>query len=198
MLDYTKYSTDQLDYFDELRRYHERNLTKTNYKAKEWITMDAELKPMFTALLIVKKIDLEIMEQTVIAKMSKYAQYAQPYKMMAEELLIIQEGSEIQSLQKQIKWLESGLRTFTYSGELTEAQIDEARDVDVKTLLESEGTRGQYLCPFHEEKTASFHVFSNNSWHCFGCQAHGQNAIDFVMKKEGLTFPKAVRSLIGE
>ena len=54
MLDYTKYSTDQLDYFDELRRYHERNLTKTNYKAKEWIKMDPTLKPAFSNILAVK------------------------------------------------------------------------------------------------------------------------------------------------
>lgn len=37
-------------------------------------------------------------------------------------------------------------------------------------------------CPFHKERTASLALYSDNSFHCFGCQAHGRGAIDFVMK----------------
>ncbi len=51
------------------------------------------------------------------------------------------------------------------------------------------------LCPFHKEKTPSFHVTPERGmFHCFGCGEHG-NAITFVMKSEGLTFPEAVRRL---
>jgi DNA primase len=51
------------------------------------------------------------------------------------------------------------------------------------------------LCPFHREKTPSFHVNpERRSYHCFGCSAHG-GAIDFVMQLEGLAFPEAVRAL---
>lgn len=51
------------------------------------------------------------------------------------------------------------------------------------------------LCPFHREKTPSFSVNPERGfYHCFGCKEHG-NAIDFVRKLEGLTFPEAVRSL---
>lgn len=45
----------------------------------------------------------------------------------------------------------------------------------------------QTLCPFHEEKTPSFFIYPDNSYHCFGCGAHG-NAIDFLMKKLGYSF----------
>lgn len=49
------------------------------------------------------------------------------------------------------------------------------------------------LCPFHQEKTPSFTVTeTRGTYHCFGCQAHG-NAIDFVMAMEGLDFTDAVR-----
>jgi hypothetical protein len=42
------------------------------------------------------------------------------------------------------------------------------------------------LCPFHSEDTASFNIFEHdNSFHCYGCQAHG-NAIDFIARTENL------------
>lgn len=51
------------------------------------------------------------------------------------------------------------------------------------------------LCPFHQEKTPSFHVNPDRGFfHCFGCKESG-SAIDFLMKEQGLTFPEAVRSL---
>lgn len=50
-------------------------------------------------------------------------------------------------------------------------------------------------CPFHQEKTASFHVVPDKGfYHCFGCAQHG-TAIDFVMAIEGLDFPRALDRL---
>jgi DNA primase len=50
-------------------------------------------------------------------------------------------------------------------------------------------------CPFHKEKTASFHVVPDRGfYHCFGCGQHG-NAIDFVMAIEGLDFGQALQRL---
>jgi len=51
------------------------------------------------------------------------------------------------------------------------------------------------LCPFHKEKTGSFHVNPDRGFfHCFGCKESG-SVIDFVMKEQGYTFPEAVRML---
>ena len=51
------------------------------------------------------------------------------------------------------------------------------------------------LCPFHKEKTPSFHVNPDRGFfHCFGCKESG-SAIDYLIKSEGYTFPEAVRSL---
>jgi len=50
-------------------------------------------------------------------------------------------------------------------------------------------------CPFHNEKTASFHVLQDRQfYHCFGCKKGG-DVIHFIMDIEGLTFPDAVHFL---
>lgn len=51
------------------------------------------------------------------------------------------------------------------------------------------------LCPFHNEKTPSFHIYpENNSFYCFGCNKGG-SVYQFVMGVENLAFPDAVRWL---
>src|SRR5512144_1619041 len=52
------------------------------------------------------------------------------------------------------------------------------------------------LCPFHGEKTPSFHVYDDH-YHCFGCGAHG-SVIDFVMQAEKVAFPEAVERLAAQ
>ncbi len=50
-------------------------------------------------------------------------------------------------------------------------------------------------CPFHEEKTPSFHVHPERKFfHCFGCGAAG-DAIAFLRQHKGLSFAEAVRQL---
>jgi DNA primase len=50
-------------------------------------------------------------------------------------------------------------------------------------------------CPFHDERTASFHVRPDEKhYHCFGCGESG-DAFDFVMQTEGLDFKAALESL---
>ena len=58
--------------------------------------------------------------------------------------------------------------------------------------LKRAGSNYQGLCPFHNEKTPSFTVFSaTQSFHCFGCGAGG-DAISFVMRSENLEYVPAV------
>jgi DNA primase len=53
-------------------------------------------------------------------------------------------------------------------------------------------------CPFHGEKTPSFHVDDRKGrYHCFGCSASGDH-FRFLMELDGLSFPEAVERLAGE
>ena len=52
------------------------------------------------------------------------------------------------------------------------------------------------LCPFHNEKTPSFHVNAElGRWHCFGQCAEGGDVFKFLQKVENLTFPEALERL---
>lgn len=61
--------------------------------------------------------------------------------------------------------------------------------------LKRQGGNYSGLCPFHAEKTPSFHIRDHGRYyHCFGCGASG-NVISFVMETRGLSFPEAVEEL---
>ena len=67
-------------------------------------------------------------------------------------------------------------------------------------LRKSNQARGDMWapCPFHQEKTASFHVDDNKGfYYCFGCQAKG-DAIGFIKETENVNFIEAVEILASE
>ncbi|CAA9229423.1 MAG: DNA primase [uncultured Acetobacteraceae bacterium] len=65
-----------------------------------------------------------------------------------------------------------------------------------KVRLARNGRQWKGCCPFHNEKTPSFYVYDDH-FHCFGCGAHG-DAITFLMRAEGASFPEAVERLASE
>ena len=74
------------------------------------------------------------------------------------------------------------------------ARIDDVVSSYV-TLRKAGGGSLKGLCPFHDEKSPSFHVTpSRGFYHCFGCQAGG-DVINFLMQIDGLSFGEAVERL---
>lgn len=75
------------------------------------------------------------------------------------------------------------------------ARVDLVDLIDARVPLKSSGSSFVARCPFHTEKSPSFHVRRDRQfYHCFGCGAHG-NAIGFLMEYERLSFPEAVEAL---
>lgn len=78
-------------------------------------------------------------------------------------------------------------------------QVKERTDivalVGEQVRLKKIGANFKGLCPFHNEKTPSFIVSPNRQmFHCFGCGKSG-DIFTWVMEKEGMTFPEALRVL---
>ncbi|GAB2747800.1 DNA primase [Nocardioides pakistanensis] len=74
------------------------------------------------------------------------------------------------------------------------ARIDEVVS-DYVTLRNAGGGSQKGLCPFHDEKSPSFHVTpARGFFHCFGC-GEGGDVIDFLMKIDGLGFAESVERL---
>ncbi len=74
------------------------------------------------------------------------------------------------------------------------APIDEVVGEYVQ-LKSAGGGQKKGLCPFHDEKSPSFHVTpSKGYFHCFGCQTGG-DTISFLMKIDHLTFTETVERL---
>ena len=74
------------------------------------------------------------------------------------------------------------------------APIDEVVGEYVQ-LKSAGGGQKKGLCPFHDEKSPSFHVTpSKGYFHCFGCQTGG-DVIAFLMKIDHLTFTETIERL---
>lgn len=76
--------------------------------------------------------------------------------------------------------------------------LDSAQVADVVgdfVSLQRRGSEFVACCPFHNEKTPSFHVRPAQGYYkCFGCGESG-SAVGFLMKHESMTYPEALRYL---
>ncbi len=74
--------------------------------------------------------------------------------------------------------------------------VDMVALVEGRTQLKRAGANSWFgRCPFHEERSGSFHVRPlEKHYHCFGCQASG-DPFKFVMETEGLDFRESIEAL---
>ena len=114
-------------------------------------------------------------------------------------------GEDLIEVDKHIARLSRQLRIIkgvpNKVGQLTMDLIESARAVPIESLLDKQFRRSGRdlvgLCPFHTEKTPSFHIYTsdNRGW-CFGC-SNGGDVIKIAMLLHGYDFKEAVLSLTG-
>ena len=76
------------------------------------------------------------------------------------------------------------------------SRLDIVEVISQRVPLQRSGKSYKANCPFHQEKTPSFHVFPDRqSWRCFGACATGGDVLSFVMRAESLEFGEALRQL---
>jgi hypothetical protein len=109
---------------------------------------------------------------------------------------------QIQEMKKAVEKLESEIRflamdpTRVREDQITDEMIQRAKEVDFRQLHEFDA-RGWGLCPFHPDRSPSFHIHTaSNRAKCWSgvCNWQG-DTIAFVMEREGLKFHEAVRRL---
>ncbi len=72
------------------------------------------------------------------------------------------------------------------------AKVDVVEEIGLVVPLQKAGKSFRGLCPFHNERTPSFHVFAESqTWHCFGCN-EGGDIFTFVQKQQGIDFREAL------
>ena len=97
----------------------------------------------------------------------------------------------------------AGHRLHAVAGRITDADKERVRDAnpihqvvgEYVALKNAGGNNLKGLCPFHDEKTASFQVSpGRGTFHCFGC-GQGGDVFAFVAEVEHLGFTEAVQRL---
>src|SRR5450631_2294963 len=79
--------------------------------------------------------------------------------------------------------------------ETIKAKVDVAEEIGLVVALQKSGKALKGLCPFHNERTASFYVFAETqTWRCFGCN-EGGDIFSFVQKQQSLEFRETLEYL---
>ncbi|MBF7686862.1 DNA primase [Acinetobacter rathckeae] len=74
-------------------------------------------------------------------------------------------------------------------------RVDLVELIGQRVKLKKTGRTYSGCCPFHQEKSPSFHVYQDKQYyHCFGCQANG-NAIRFLMDIDSRNFIDVMKDL---
>lgn len=202
------------DRFREIEAQHRAEEQRVNAKT-DWLAVFPEAKNY-----IVKRA-VEIGKQ--LADKNKSLQLCSDELAQAEDnsekqtsLIIVQAliEAEIGQLAKQLHILtktvhkhlsqQSSSKSNAENSLFSPQEIEKARAFPLVDLFERDGRvfkrSGMNFmthCPFHDERTPSCHIYmSENQYHCFGCEAHG-NSIDYMMKLHNMTFRDAVGYLLG-
>ncbi len=163
-------------------------------KIKELLELANETKKLIQEqmAIAVENSARESVERSVLKILPTY--HAEEYLMIRKWLRYWTEIWRKVSEKPLPRQLSNKLNRFGYF------EVQQARQVPLERLYEGKlrriGRRLTGLCPLHEEKTPSFVIYEDtNTYHCFGCGAHG-DSINFIEKTKELSFTEAMKYLL--
>lgn len=83
-----------------------------------------------------------------------------------------------------------------HQGQITQLDVERAKEYPLAQLLHTEGRKGNISCPFHDDRKPSFQIKKNNTFTCYSCGAYG-DSIELYQKLHQVDFITAVKSLCG-
>lgn len=194
------------DYTDYKQIEMERRQSLPEYTDKEWLQIFPEIKPVLPHLLKEVEIEEKKLKKLLMNELEEiYKKTNNGFEIWLLEWVLMEYGISdlvtIQSWKQNFKNLIQIMRGKKTRKRITEQDIENAKNVSIIDVIGYEvalkhcGATWKGLCPFHEEKTPSFTVYTKtNSYYCFGCQKGG-NTITFVMLYCGLGFIETVKKL---
>lgn len=178
--------------FDAVREYHSTVIHEVRRGIEELKTeMPEEMRRVARVNYLKEKITDMIVSSWNL--MHSYDRYVRRDRTV-ERFLV---GEDLHAMVAGILKLQGEIRRTMRpeasqgKGGLTAEMIERARAFNFPDLYPF--SRNMARCPFHDDKTPSMSL-KNNRARCWGCN-ESWDPIAFVMKKEGLTFVEAVRSL---
>ncbi|KKQ68580.1 MAG: hypothetical protein A2626_02785 [Candidatus Nealsonbacteria bacterium RIFCSPHIGHO2_01_FULL_38_55] len=180
----------------EIDELEEEALSKNKYSDNELLEIFPEAIPCLKRKLGFLKMEVKAREFEVLKLLSRiYSRtlqnsFAQWFYLEVVKVLRCEDIDDSKKEISKLKFLLFPPKEI--KGKITPTEIQRAKDRDFHDLLEF-NRQGFAFCPFHQEKTKSFHLYKNKC-KCFGC-GKSVDTIQFIMETKGLTFPEAVMEL---
>ncbi len=197
--------TDE-DFVWELEQEWKKSLPV--FTERQWLTIFPEAlqvfrKRIWDRIALNKKFYQDELkrQQTIINKKLSY-----PLKdHWAVDLAVETIDENLKEVTKEIKrdrWILTILKSATKKkisnssiDKITPDDILRAKEIPITDFIQVNKS-GIGLCPFHTEKHASFKVFKDNGWYCFGACGIGGDVIEFIKKLNKCDFIQAVKFLV--
>lgn len=171
--------------------YYKVEMPKVRQKVAEFKTeMGNQGKCMRLSYLYNQLIEFDI---ELIERQRAYQRSIEQDQPYIERALI---ASYIPEIEKELAKIEREINFIVRGSQkankgITEEMIAQAREYPLENLIEVK--RSMALCIFHDDHNPSMGI-KNNYYHCFACGEKG-DVINFVMKKDSLSFNEAVKWL---
>lgn len=202
---------EMIDYFDPFYEYTPAKLTLRQYCEAFMPELEDTLKIKLSSLLP----RYNSLNQLIIARRKEVKNNLKPLllknKVPREDWTVTFKliwFRELMEEKRRFAELKAELENISKAQDLVESikagriylDLEQANNHDIVDLfpnsLHKRGKTYVGVCPFHDEKTGSFTIYTaSNSFYCFGCHEHG-TAVMFYKKLHDCTYKEAIKALV--